>query len=194
MTRGNSTSVEAISRGVGRVVQSKEQIALMVSELAGRISQCYRQRELTILAVLTGSLIFVADLIRELPLIMRLDLTSVSSYPDDAISSQGAKFRLPPPRDLAGRDVLVVDDILDSGRTLELLLKTLTQMEPLSLRSCVLLRKVRYDLTDRIEPDFVGFDIEDKFVVGYGLDHNHLYRNLPDIRVFDDARPHDEQG
>ena len=177
---------EAIRRDIARVVISRDRIARRVGELAEQIADCYGSRELTILAVLTGSLIFLADLVRSLPLVMRLDVTSVCSYPGDATRPSQPRLDLPPRADLAGKDVLILDDILDSGGTLRLLTDTLRRMSPASLRSCVLLRKNRPDLPDRLDVDFVGFDLDDEFVVGYGLDYNHLYRNLPDICLLSD--------
>ncbi len=132
------------------------------------------------------NLMFVADLARALSLPVRLDVVSVSSYPDMATRSCGSVFRLAPQTDLGGRDVLVVDDILDSGGTLAMLLETLEPMCPASLASCVLVRKDRPDVPDRIAVDYVGFDVGDQFVVGYGMDHGERYRNLPDICVLAD--------
>lgn len=160
-----------------------DEIANRIARLAGQIDRTYRDGELTILAVMTGSLVFLADLVRRLRLMVRVEVASVRSYPDGATRSGGPKFRLPPAEGLAGRDVLVLDDILDSGATLRLLLDTVAAMKPASLRSCVLLRKSRPDLARRIRADFACFDIDDEFVVGYGLDFNNLYRNLPDICV-----------
>ena len=176
-------SEEALRRQIDRVVVSRDRIARRVGLLAEQIAGCCRDEELTVVAVLTGSLIFLADLVRNMPLLMRLDVASVSSYPGQAVRSQGPRFRITPAIDLTGRSVLILDDILDSGRTLELLLETIAAQKPASLRTCVLLRKSRPDVPDRIEPDFVGFDLPDEFVVGYGLDYNHLYRNLPDLCV-----------
>jgi len=178
-------TVEAMRRSVARIVVPRDDIARKVEDMADEIARCYGGSELTILAVLTGSLIFLSDLIRNLPLLMRLDVVSVCSYPDQATRSRGPRFTLPATADLEGRNVLVVDDILDSGRTLRLLLETVRQMHPSSVRTCVLLRKEQSDrgADDRVEPDFVGFELRDEFVVGYGLDYDNLYRNLPDICV-----------
>lgn len=168
---------------VDHVLVSRYQLADRIGQLGREIAACYAGSEVTIVAVMTGSLIFLADLVRQMPLVARLDLTTVSSYPGDATTSQGPKFLLPISADLSGRHVLIVDDILDSGRTMELLIGTVNAQRPASVRSCVLLRKRRDDLSDRIDADFVGFDIENEFAVGYGLDFNHLYRNLPDVCV-----------
>lgn len=165
---------------IARVVVTRTQIARRVRGLAGRIAAGYAGRELTILAVLTGSVIFLADLIRHMPLRMRLNLVSVSSYPRRATTSQGPRFVLPE-MDLAGKDVLVLDDILDSGRTLSCIVEAIKGLRPASVGTCVLVRKDRPDIKGRIEPDFWGFDTNNEFLVGYGLDFDNLYRNLPDI-------------
>ena len=165
------------------MVVSRSRIARRLKQLAGEIAACYGEGELTILAVLTGSLIFLADLIRLLPLRMRLNVVSVESYPGCAAESQSVQLAGPVPESLAGKDVLILDDILDSARTLRVLTEAVAEVGPASLRTCVLLRKCRPDLPDRLRPDFVGFDIGREFVVGYGLDFDNLYRNLPDICV-----------
>jgi hypoxanthine phosphoribosyltransferase len=165
---------------IGGVVVTRAQIARRIGVLAGHIAERYARRELTILAVLTGSLIFLSDLIRRMPLRMRLNLISVSSYPGRATASRGPRFVLPE-MDLAGKDVLVLDDILDSGQTLACLVEAVKSRNPASVRTCVLVRKDRPDLAGRIEPDFWGFAVNNEFLVGYGLDFDNLYRNLPDI-------------
>lgn len=180
-------SSQAIAADIARVVVSRKRIAVRVRELAGRIAECYGQAELTILAVLTGSLIFLSDLIRQLPLKMRLDVVSVCSYPGQATRSQGPRIALPPGASLSGRHVLIVDDILDSGSTLRALQQAVALMDPASLRTCVLMQKVRPDVEDRPAADFVGFEVADEFLVGYGLDFDHLYRNLPDLCVLKPA-------
>jgi hypoxanthine phosphoribosyltransferase len=168
---------------IGRVVVSRGRIHRRVAALAGEIARCFRGRELTLLAVLTGSLIFISDLIRRLPLRMRLGLVSISSYPDDATESQGPRLCLPVTAALAGRHVLIVDDILDSGRTLAAIRRMVGKRRPASVRTCVLLRKDRPDLPRRTEADFVGFDVPQEFIVGYGLDYDNLYRNLPEVHA-----------
>jgi len=175
------TSADTLSRDIAEVLIARSRIARRVGRLARDITRVYAETELTILAVLTGSLVFLSDLIRRLPLKMQLELVSVESYPRAATESRGPVFKPPLSVDLAGRDVLVVDDILDSGQTLKTLMDTAAAMNPASLRTCVLLEKARADLPDRIAPDFVGFRIDRKFVVGYGLDFDNLYRNLPDV-------------
>ncbi|MCC6660204.1 MAG: hypoxanthine phosphoribosyltransferase [Phycisphaerales bacterium] len=135
-----------------------------------------------LIPVMTGSIIFVADLIRCMPVRLHLGVVTVSSYAGAATESAGAALRGQIPPGLAGTHVLVIDDILDSGQTLALVQSLIAEQRPASLRTCVLLRKAR---TRRADPpvDFVGFDIGGEFVVGYGLDHDGLYRNLPWIGV-----------
>lgn len=168
---------------IARVLLSREQIADRVRELSREIAQRHEGGELTIVAVLTGSLVFLADLIRELSLPVRVSLVTIRSYPGTATRSQGPRLVFPPEEDFAGRNVLLLDDILDGGETLELLANTVETMAPASLASCVLLYKDRPDRPDRVRPEFVGFDVPDEFVVGYGLDFGDRYRNLPDICV-----------
>jgi hypoxanthine phosphoribosyltransferase len=139
--------------------------------------------ELTLVPILTGSIIFVSDLIRCLPFRMKIRLISVSSYPGTTTASKGAHLREALgalPEALAGAHVLVIDDILDSGHTLSLVTRLLRENQPATLRTCVLLRKRRPEAM-RFAVDYVGFDIPDEFVVGYGLDFNDYYRNLPEI-------------
>jgi len=172
---------------IDRVVVPRDHIARRVGQLAAQITECYRGRELTVLAVLTGSLIFLSDLIRRLPLKVRLKVMSACSYPGRTAEPKELKLALPDRADLVGRDVLVVDDILDTGRTLKAILEHVSSCGPLSVRTCVLLAKRRDTTPMPMVPDFCGFTTGPEFVVGYGLDFGDLYRNLPDICTL---RPH----
>ncbi|HAU36919.1 MAG TPA: hypoxanthine phosphoribosyltransferase [Phycisphaerales bacterium] len=187
--RHDATSFHRAYRDEARVLVPRDRISARVAELADEIAACYRGREVTILAVLTGAVIFLADLMRQLPLAMRIELVSVSSYPNAATVSQGVNFRTQLP-DLSGKDVLIVDDILDTGRTIGALVQAVRDAGAASVRTCVLLRKLFAEGSgsDRGEPDFLGFDIDNEFVVGYGLDFDNLYRNLPDLCVLDRHR------
>jgi len=192
--RHDATSFHRAYRDEARVLVPRDRISARVAELADAIAACYRGREVTILAVLTGAVIFLADLMRQLPLAMRIELVSVSSYPGTATASQGVNFRTQLP-DLTGKDVLIVDDILDTGRTIAALIRAVRDAGADSVRTCVLLRKLFAKGSaeasggdGRGAPDFVGFDIDDEFVVGYGLDFDNLYRNLPDLCVLDRHR------
>lgn len=171
---------------IDRVLIDAAAIDRRLEELAADITRDLTpgsSAEITIVPILTGSFIFVADLIRKLPLRMNIQLTSVSSYPGKATTSQGVRARrelsiLPP--SLAGAHVLLVDDILDSGGTLRFVTDMLREKNPASLRTCVLLRKQRPEAM-ATPVDYAAFDIPDEFVVGYGLDFDGYYRNLPDI-------------
>ena len=139
--------------------------------------------EITLVPILTGSIIFLADLIRRLPMPMQIRVMSVTSYPGTSTSSKGASIEAALtklPEDLSKNHVLIVDDILDSGNTLRLVKHTIEHRNPISLRTCVLLRK-KIPAAMSFDVDYVAFDIPDEFVVGYGLDFNDYYRNLPDI-------------
>jgi hypoxanthine phosphoribosyltransferase len=153
-----------------------------LDELAARISHDYRGQELTVIAILNGSIILVADLLRRIPLPLKLDCVSVASYHGGVEPSSELVFRQMPLPDVVGRHVLILDDILDSGVTLASIREKLESAGPLSVRTCVLLEKKRARAR-AIDPDYVGFEIADEFVVGYGLDYMERYRNLPCIGV-----------
>jgi hypoxanthine phosphoribosyltransferase len=179
---------------IQRVLLDRDTIHARVRSLAAEIAGVYGppqaagspgaapQPGVTILPILSGSIIFLADLIRELPLMMKLAFVHISSYPGRATSPQEHKTLCELTGDVAGRHVLIVDDILDSGRTLPIVQRMVRQRSPASVRTCVLLRK-RGKAPADIQVDFVGFDIDDLFVVGYGLDFDDLYRNYPHIGV-----------
>jgi hypoxanthine phosphoribosyltransferase len=134
--------------------------------------------------ILTGSLVFTADLIRNVPVKMSIRPVVITSYPGTATTSQGANIQGAVPTDLAGAHVLIVDDILDSGRTLGLLRRVVEAQRPASVRIAVLLRKSKPGGREEdVEVEYTGFDIEDEFVIGYGLDYDGYFRNLPDIGV-----------
>lgn len=168
---------------VARVLISQDRIAARVEELARQITAEHSEADgthLTIVPILTGAMIFAADLIRHLPMRMKIGLLTVSSYPGRSITSQGANVLTKSIGDLAGRHVLLLDDILDSGSTLRTVRGMLADLAPASLKTCVLLRKPTPGAA-QTPVDYVGFDIPNEFVVGYGLDFDDLYRNLPDI-------------
>jgi hypoxanthine phosphoribosyltransferase len=139
------------------------------------------EHEIALVAVMTGSLIFVADLMRHLPMKIQIQLMTASSYIGKSTKSNNDPIlgKLPDVKDM---HVLLVDDILDSGRTLTRIRSELEALQPKSIQSCVLLRK-KLDSAMNVPCEYVGFDIEDEFVVGYGLDYDGYYRNLPDIGV-----------
>jgi hypoxanthine phosphoribosyltransferase len=165
-----------------RVLFDEATILRRLDELAMQISADYRDRELTVIAILNGSLMFMADLLRRIPLPLRLDCLSVASYHGGLQTSGEVIFRQVAQPDVAGRDILLLDDILDSGTTINTIRDKLQTASPKSIRVCVLLRKIK-ERTRPIEADYVGFDIANEFVVGYGLDYGEGYRNLPCIGV-----------
>lgn len=169
---------------VAQILLSTERIQSRVREMAGEIASTYESsREgLTLVPILAGSLIFLADLMRELPLKMKIGLVHASTYRGASTTPGECEILLPPSADLAGRDVLLIDDILDSGRTLRAVTEQLRALGPASVRTAVLLRKPNRKPAD-LDADFVGFDVGDDFVVGYGLDYNNYYRNLPFVGV-----------
>ena len=171
---------------VERILIDRKQIAARVKVLAAEISRDLEalsaDGEVVLIPILTGSIIFVADLMRELPHKLQMNLVTVSSYPGKSMKSKGAQLASALPDTLEGRHALVIDDILDSGGTIRLIRDIVSDRRPASLRTCVLLRKtIPSALATPCE--YVGFDIPDEFVVGYGLDYDDYYRNLPDIGI-----------
>ena len=168
---------------IGEVLLSEEQIATKVAELGRAIAADYAGRRLTLVSVLKGSLPFMADLMRSIDLPLRIDLMEVSSYGGTATESSGLVRIL---KDLSatieGEDVLIVEDIIDTGLTLNYLVRYLRGKNPTSLRICTLLDKPARRLVE-IPVDYIGFTIPDQFVVGYGLDYGELYRNLRFVGV-----------
>lgn len=173
-----------MEKDLARILIPRERIHQRVVEIGREIAATYRDEaeDLVIVPVLSGSIIFVADLIRQLPFKMHIGLMTVSRYRGKTTEGGETKVIQDLTIDIANRHVLVVDDILDTGGTLRNVTAQLSQRGPKSLRICTLLRKPARAPKD-FRPDFVGFDIEDVFVVGYGLDYNDQYRNWPDIGV-----------
>ena len=161
-----------------------DQIARRVAELGAAISDVYRHRPLTVLGILNGSVIFVADLMRSIGIPHRVGFVQASSY--RGTTTQGGELTIGTSLmpDISGRDVLLVDDIFDTGRTIVRLLEELGRAKPASLRTAVLLWKEGRSQVDLI-PDYHGFVIPNEFVVGYGLDYDDDYRHLPMIGVLE---------
>ena len=168
---------------IGEILLTEQEIQDKVAELGRRISADYAGRELTLVSVLKGSLPFMADLMRAISIPVRIDLMEVSSYGGTATESSGLVRIL---KDLSasidGAQVLIVEDIIDTGLTLNYLVRYLRGKNPASLRICTLLDKPARRLVD-IPVDYVGFTIPDQFVVGYGLDYGEIYRNLRFVGV-----------
>lgn len=168
-------------REVDRVLITQEQLARRVRRLSAEIERDFRGRELVVISLLSGTVMFLADLIRHLSLPMRLDFIGISSYGSGTTSGQlvvTKELRL----DVRGRDVLLVDDILDTGRTMKRVLAKLRPLKPRRIKTCVLLDKPARRV-ENVRADYVGFNIPDLFVIGYGLDYAERYRNLPFVGV-----------
>jgi hypoxanthine phosphoribosyltransferase len=159
---------------------SAEQIAERVRELGAQITHDFQGQPLTVIGVLHGSAVFVADLIRAIATPHRLGFVLASSYRGTAMEPGPLRLELEALPEIAGRSVLLVDDILDTGRTLAALREGLKERQPAEIRTAVLLWKRERTLT-AFTPDYFGFEIPDRFVVGYGLDYNGDYRHLPFI-------------
>ncbi len=168
-----------------KVLILESEIRDRVAALGREIEADYAGKPLTIVAVLTGSLILLADLIRQIGLPLRVALLQASSYKGATTSAGVLVINEAFAPDVAGRDVLLLDDILDTGHTLSTLVARMNDRGANSVKTAVLLRKIgRQEV--HIEPDYCGFTIPDKFVVGYGLDFNDDYRHLPYVGVFDE--------
>jgi len=179
---------------IERILLDRTAIAARVAQMGEQIARDLELQtgadRLIVIPVMTGALVFAADLVRELPMRLRLELLEASSYPGAATSSQGVSLGEGPKADLAGSHVLILDDIFDSGRTLAAVRTLVAQYQPASTRSAVLLKKQvarAHDIGPDAEPDYVGFEVPDEFVVGYGLDYDGWFRNLPDIAVLRQA-------
>ena len=138
------------------------------------------EAEITIVPILTGAMIFCGDLIRQIPVAIKVGLMTVSSYPGKSLQTQGSQVIGQQLVNVKGRHVVIIDDILDSGGTIKAVVPVIRALGAVTAKVCVLLRKDR-PAAKEVHVDYVGFEIPDEFVVGYGLDYNDLYRNLPDI-------------
>lgn len=165
---------------IGRVLIAEEELQARISEIAARVSADYQGREPLVVGVLKGAVFFIADLVRRLTVPCELDFMAVSSYGSSTHSSGVVRILKDLDIPIAGRHVLVVEDIIDSGLTLSYLLKNLASRGPASLEVCSLLTKPGHRRLN-IPTRYVGFDLPDVFVIGYGLDHAERYRELPYI-------------
>jgi hypoxanthine phosphoribosyltransferase len=159
---------------------SREAIAARVAELGRDITRDYAGKEVLLVGVLKGAFVFLADLMRAVDMPVQIDFVELASYGKGATSAGQVKVLLDLQGSLAGRHVLVVEDILDTGLTLAFLLERLRARQPASLKLCVLLTK-RIPRAHDIVPDYAGFEVPEGFVVGYGIDYAECYRHLPDI-------------
>lgn len=166
------------------VMHSEEEVAKRIEELGKQISEDYAGRQVHLICVLKGGVFFMCELAKRISVPVSMDFMSVSSYGDGTSSSGVVKIAKDLDESLEGKDVLVVEDIIDSGRTLSYLLEILSKRRPNSMRLCTLLDKPERRIRE-VKVDYTGFEIEDKFVVGYGLDYAQKYRNLPYIGIIE---------
>lgn len=168
----------------GQVLVSSADLQARIGELAAQISTDYADRDLLVVGVLKGAIFFIADLVRQLGIPCELDFMAVSSYGSAAHSSGVVRILKDLDQPIAGRHVLVVEDIIDSGLTLSYLLRNLASRDPASLEVCSLLTKPGHRRRG-LDTRYVGFDLDDVYVVGYGLDHDEHFRHLPYIAVLE---------
>ena len=178
----DSSNQEALNKALGETVLRAGQIQTRVTELARELTRDYAGKDLVLLCVLRGAVIFLADLARQIDLPLEIDFITLSSYGDGATSSGKVRQIQGLATSITGRDVLIVEDIVDTGQTLAHLLRTLQRRKPASLRACTLLDKGRV-ADSALASVYCGFRIPQHFVVGYGLDYAQKYRNLPYIAI-----------
>jgi hypoxanthine phosphoribosyltransferase len=178
--------VSADGEPIGDILVSEEELQKRVAELGAEISRDYEGRDLVMVGILKGAVLFLADLMRHLTVDPVLDFMAVSSYGSSTDSSGVVRILKDLDAPIEGRDVLIVEDIIDSGLTLHYLLRSLKARNPGSLEVCSLLTKPeRRRVEDPIR--YVGFEIANRFAIGYGLDHKQRFRNLPFVAALDDA-------
>lgn len=169
-------------KDIESVLITEQDIKAMVSQIADRINEDYKGKFPVFIGVLKGSFVFMADLIRQIKVYCEMDFMAVSSYGNKSVTTGAVKISKDLEKDIENRDVIIVEDILDSGLTLNYLMGYLNSRNPSSLRLCTLLHKPARRMVP-IKADYTGFEIPDAFVVGYGLDYQEKYRNLPYIGV-----------
>jgi len=170
---------------LGKVMISEEQIRQRVKELGKQITEDYKGKEVLFIGILRGAVLFMSDLIREVDLDARIDFMAVTSYGASTKSSGVVRILKDLDSDIEGMDVIIVEDIVDSGTTLHYLRDYLLGRKPKSLKICAFLDKPERREAD-IRADYVGFEVENKFIVGYGLDYDGKYRNLPYITCLEE--------
>jgi len=183
MTNQGTLGVGArLTEDLSEILLSAAQIEAKVAELGAAVARDYAGKRPVLVGVLKGSVVFLADLLRHMEIPVEVDFVAAESYGSSTQSSGTISVRLEPTLDVAGRHVLVVEDIIDTGLTLGKLLEMLQTRRPASLKVCTLLDKPARREAD-VEPDYVGFEVPDEFVVGYGLDYAEEYRNLPCVGI-----------
>jgi hypoxanthine phosphoribosyltransferase len=171
---------------IGEILVQRDELARRVRELAAEVSRDYADRDLILIGVLKGAVFFLADFMRQLEVECELDFMAVSSYGSSTDSSGIVRILKDLDSPISGKDVLIVEDIVDSGLTLSYLLRTLAAREPASLEVCALLTKPERRKVD-LPIRYVGFEIPNRFAIGYGLDYGERYRNLPYVAELDQS-------
>jgi hypoxanthine phosphoribosyltransferase len=179
-------STTELERGVKSVLIGEDELRRRIAELGAEVSDDYRDKDLLLVGVLKGAVFFMADLMRNLSIPCEVDFMAISSYGASTDSSGVVRILKDLDINIEGRDVLVVEDIIDSGLTLSYLIRNLESREPASLEICALLTKPARREID-VPVRYTGFEIPNEFVIGYGLDFGERYRNLPYVGVFDPA-------
>ena len=174
--------MKTLEKDLSEVLIDEATLQAKINELAAQISSDYAGKDLMLIGVLKGAIMFMVDLARAISLPLTLDFMAISSYGASTISSGVVRILKDLDSSIEGKHVLIVEDIVDSGQTLAYLADYLRARGPASLKICVLLNKPDRRTSD-VQVDYLGFDIPDKFVVGYGLDYAEIYRNLPYIGV-----------
>lgn len=174
--------MESIFNDIEETLFTEEQLAAIVKKMGKQISEDYKDKNLVLVSVLKGSLVFMADLMREITIPCSIDFLAVSSYGSGTNTSGEVRILKDLDGQLEGKDLLIVEDILDSGVTLSYLLKTLSARNPSSIRLCTLLDKPERRKVE-VKAAYIGAQVPDKFIVGYGLDYAEKYRNVPFVGV-----------
>ena len=173
-----------MERIFGRPIVTQEEMRTRIKELGKQIANDYAGKDLVLVGVLKGAYAFYADLARAIRIPMRVDFLIVTSYGGQSKTSGKVKVITELTEDIKGKDVLLVEDIVDSGLTVQYLIKTLSKLKPKSIKVCTLLSKPERRTID-VPLEYIGFKIPNKYVVGYGLDYQQKYRNLPYLAVLD---------
>lgn len=175
---------KAVYDGAFRVLISKAELEKRIKELGQQITEDYRTKNPILIGVLNGSFIFIADLVRSIEIDLEIDFIKISSYGDETISSGRVEMLKDINADISNRHVLVVEDIVDTGLSVKFLEQKFSELQPASLKFVSLLYK-RDNAKVDFEIDYIGFEIPNDFVIGYGLDHKQIHRNLPAVYVMD---------
>lgn len=181
----SNTLINPLDAHLTRILYSREQIQERVAELGAQITEDYKDRNLVLVGILRGALVFLSDLSRQIAVPHSWDMCGAASYGASTVSSGHVQITKDVEVDLRDRDVIVVEDIYDSGRTLRAICDLLRVHRPRTIELCTLLYKHRPNRASEVAIKYIGFDMPDEFVVGYGLDYNEYYRNLDCIGVLD---------